>query len=148
MIFLQYHDYSDYLLEYRTIDDVPRFSYLENPSKKIVIIPRVGNFTVHTNVVHYQKMSTKIIKYAVLLILKKNIMKFIIEEQDYFKKPTHIPKINKFLLFKSSDTKMCCSNSKAIKTTMFIDTTLDSNINIDLSRICCYFAWYRVKQQS
>lgn len=33
-IFFQYHDYSDYLLEYRNTDDVPRFSYLENPSKK------------------------------------------------------------------------------------------------------------------
>ena len=33
-IFFQHHDYSDYLLEYRNTDDVPRFSYLENPSKK------------------------------------------------------------------------------------------------------------------
>lgn len=34
MIFFQYRDYSDYLLECRTTDNVPRFSYLEIPSKK------------------------------------------------------------------------------------------------------------------
>lgn len=59
MIFLQYHDYSDYLLEYITTDNVPTFSYLENPSNKIVVIPRVESFTVHTNVVHYQKYVNK-----------------------------------------------------------------------------------------
>lgn len=50
MIFLQYHDYPDYLLECRATDDVPRFSILENPSEKIIVIPRVDSFEVHTNV--------------------------------------------------------------------------------------------------
>lgn len=59
MIFLQYHDYPDYLLECRATDDVPRFSILENPSEKIIVIPRVDSFKVHTNVLQCEKYVNK-----------------------------------------------------------------------------------------
>lgn len=57
IICLQYHDYSEYLLEFSTTEEDSHT--LQIQIKKIFVIPRVDSFNIYINVLHVKSISNK-----------------------------------------------------------------------------------------